>query len=79
VLGPWKRIPASGGTGAVALDKLRIQTKQKALLAAFRAALHPLILGHQLDAFAHRRDVLRLRLFFNLDHFLAPVLGKEDA
>jgi hypothetical protein len=48
---PHNGITAASGTGATSLDELRIYTKQEALLAAFGAALHPLILGHQLDAF----------------------------
>lgn len=61
------------------LNKLRIQTKQKALLAAFGTALHPLTLGHQLDAFGYPVHVRRLDIFFDFNDFLTSVFRKENA
>jgi hypothetical protein len=37
-----------------------------------------LILSHELDAFGYHGNVFRLRLLFDLDDFLASVLGKKD-
>ena len=46
------------------------------LFATFGAAFHPLILGHQLDAFVHPRNVHDFGFFFYLNNFLTPVLGE---
>jgi len=49
------------------------------LLAAFRAAFHPLTLGHQLDAIRYSLYVLRLGLFLDFNDFLATFFREENA
>jgi hypothetical protein len=55
-----------------------IQTEEEALLAALGAALHPLALGHDLDALTAGGGRV-LRRLLELDDLLPAILREEDA
>jgi hypothetical protein len=60
------------------LGELMVQPEEEALLAALGATLHPLALGHDLDALPAGGGRV-LRRLLELDDLLPAILGEEDA
>jgi hypothetical protein len=71
---PLNRGVASMGTRTHPFTKLGVQAEQMILFSWFRAALHPLALGHELDTLVHFRNEYDFRFFFNLNDFLPTIL-----
>ena len=67
------------GAHAAAFAQLGIETKKKALLAAFGTTFHPLSLSHELDSLFDFGNVHDFRFFFDFNHLLPSILGEEYA
>ena len=66
-------------TCASSLTEMIIRAEKKTLFASFRAAPHPLALGHKFDILVRFRYKDNIRFFLYLDNFFPSVLGKEYA
>jgi hypothetical protein len=65
------------GTGTLPFTKLGVKAEQMILFSWFRAALHPLALGHEFDTLVHFGNEYDFRFLLNFNDFLPTVLGKK--